>query len=181
MCGRTRDNRLRQGRSMEGIRVNRLVVVLGTAHELQGAEKRGGNRSDPLYEELLKDLVVEDELDFIFEEATGLGPTTAEKVSLALGPNRYLDVDPSREERVKFGIPENTNQPFMVGYPPDAGFADKVFHEVHAKREQLWSERIAKREFKKALMICGANHTLSFAFRLCASNFTVKAVTYMPR
>jgi len=156
------------------------MVVLGTTHELQGAEKRGGNRSDPLYEELLKDLVAEDGLDFIFEEATGLGPTTAEKLSLASGPNRYLDVDPSREERVKFGIPANTNNPFMVGSPPNAAFADEVFHEVHAKREKLWIERIAKQEFKKALMICGANHTLSFAFRLCAANFSVKTFTYMP-
>jgi len=156
------------------------MVVLGTIHELQGAEKRGGNRSDPQYEVLLKDLVAEDGLDFIFEEATGLGPTTAEKLSFGLGSNRYLDVDPSIEERVKLGILANTNKPFMVGFPPNATFADEVFYEVHAKREQLWSERIAKQEFKKALMICGANHTLSFAFRLCASNFTVKTVTYMP-
>lgn len=68
------------------------VIVLATHHELQGAEKRFGNVDDPLYAELLEELVDAQGLDFIFEEATGLGPTIAEKLSQAeLGTERYLD------------------------------------------------------------------------------------------
>ena len=99
---------------------------------------------DPRFKELLDELIAEDGIDFIFEEATGLGPTTAEKLSPMLGPDRYLDVDPPRNERVKFGIPENTNEPLMLGSPvaspPTAVFADRVFHELHAKREE-WGFR----------------------------------------
>lgn len=164
--------------------MNRFVIVLGTTHELQGAEKNLRSVDDPLYRLLLNQLIAEDGLDFIFEEATGLGPTTAEKLSLTLGPNRYLDVDPPRDKREKFGIPSNTNEPFMlgspVGSPPIVAFADRLFHEVHAKREQFWLQQMMNQEFKKSLMICGQNHTLSFAFRLQAANFTVKTVTYAP-
>jgi hypothetical protein len=164
--------------------MNRLVVILGTTHELQNAEKNPRGVDDPQFKELLDELIAEDEIDFVFEEATGLGPTTAEKLSSTLGPDRYLDVDPSRGERKKFGIPENTNAPFMLGSPvtspPTAVFADRIFHEVHAMREKHWLQQIAKQDFKKALMICGMNHTLSFAFRLQSANFDVKTVTYAP-
>src|SRR6266566_3062338 len=122
--------------------MNRLVVVLGTTHELQNGGKYWRRVDDPQFRELLDMLVAEDAIDFIFEEATGLGPTTAEKLSLTLGPDRYLDVDPPRKEREKFGIPENTNQPIHLGSPvaspPTAVSADRIFHEVHAKREGFW-------------------------------------------
>src|SRR6267378_1524860 len=159
--------------------MNRFVVILGTTHELQGAEKRGGIASDLLYMLLLKRLIVDERIDFIFEEATGLGPTIAEDLSLSkLGPDRYWDVDPPRGEREKFGIPTQSNDPFMVGSPPVAAFANWLFNDVHARREELWIERVRKQDFKRALMICGENHTLSFAFRLTAANFAVKSVTF---
>lgn len=164
--------------------MNRLVTVLGTLHRLQNGEKDLRRVDDPQFKELLDILVAEDGIDFIFEEATGLGPTTAEKLALTWGPDRYLDVDPPRRDREKFGIPENTNEPFMLGSPvtspPTAVFADRHFHEAHAKREEYWLQQIAKRDFKKALMVCGENHTLSFAFRLVAANFNVKTFTYAP-
>src|SRR6266480_4401145 len=124
------------------VELSRLVIVLATQHELQGAEKRSGNVDDPLYPVLLEELVDAERLDFIFEEVTGLGPTIASKLSQTkLGTNRYLDVDPSLDEREKFGIRRVTNNPFMIGSPPDAAFADWQFHEVHAKREELWIQR----------------------------------------
>jgi hypothetical protein len=162
--------------------MSRLVVVLATNHELQGSEKRRGNVDDPMYAELVQKLVEAEGLDFIFEEATGLGPTIAEKLAQAnLGPNRYWDVDPPRHEREKLGIPKDTNMPFMVGSPPNATFADWQFHEVHAKREELWIQRMMEREFNKALMICGLAHGLSLTFRLQSANLTVKAATYAMR
>jgi len=162
--------------------LKKLVTILGTQHELQGCERRAGNLDDPLYLPLLKRLLAEDKLDFIFEEATGLGPTIAQNLSLTeLGANRYLDVDPSRENREKFGIPANTNDPIMIGSPVTmAAFYDTVFHEVHAKRELFWIQEMKNQQFDRALIIVGQNHTLSFAFRLLAENFVVKTFTYEP-
>jgi hypothetical protein len=160
--------------------MSRLVIVLSTQHELQGAKKRVGNVEDPMYAELLEQLVVTEGLDFIFEEATELGPTTAENVSInSIGPNHYLDVDPPKSQRQKLGIPPDTNKPYLIGSPPDVAFADWQFQEVHAKREELWVQRMMEREFEKALMICGLGHGLSLAFRLQSAGFTVKAMTYM--
>jgi hypothetical protein len=135
-----------------------------------------------LYLPLLRQLIAEDKLDFIFEEATGLGPTIAQNLSLnELGANRYLDVDPSRENRERFGIPADTNDPLMIGSPMTiAAFYDTVFHEVHAKREVFWIREMRKQQFDKALIIVGQNHTLSFAFRLLDENFAVKTFTYAP-
>jgi hypothetical protein len=163
--------------------MNRFVAVLGTTHEVQNGEKYWRRVDDPHFKPLLDMLVAEDTIDFIFEEATRLGPTIAEKLALTWGPDRYLDVDPPREERLKFGIPENTNQPISLGSPfdsPPAISADRAFHEAHAKREEHWLRQIMKQDFKKALMVCGQNHALSFAFRLSAANFNVKTITYAP-
>jgi hypothetical protein len=163
----------------EGIGMNRRVTVLATLHELQGAEQRHGNFFDPKYTELLDQLILAEEIDFIFEEASGLGPTIAEKVSLEkLGSNRYLDVDPRKDKRERFGIPKDSNDFYMIGSPPTVAFASWQFHEVHAKREEFWLQQLAGYEFKTGLMICGLTHMLSFAFRLHAANFRVKALQY---
>jgi hypothetical protein len=167
------------------LELNRLVTVLGTTHELQNGENNPRRIHDPQYRELLELLIAEDGTDFIFEEATGLGPTTAEKLSLTWGLNHYLDVDPLRAERKKFGIPENTSEPIFLGSPvttpPTAVCAERIFHEVHARREEFWLQQITKQDFKKALMICGMNHALSFAFRLQSASLTVRTVTYAGR
>jgi hypothetical protein len=164
--------------------MNRLVVVLGTTHELQNGENNPRRIDDPQYGELLDLLIAEDEIDFIFEESGGLGPTTSQKLSLKWGPNHYLDVDPPRDERTKFGIPENTNEHIFLGSPvatpPTAVTADRVFHEAHARREEHWLRQIMKQDFKKALMVCGQNHALSLAFRLSTASFNVNVVTYAP-
>jgi len=45
-----------------------FVTVLGTYHELQGSKKRTGNINDPLYVDLITDLIHERTIDFVFEE-----------------------------------------------------------------------------------------------------------------
>jgi hypothetical protein len=153
--------------------------VLATLHELQGAEKRHGNMRDPKYTELLKQLIGTEQVDFIFEEASGQGPTIAERLSTEyLGPGRYLDVDPHRDEREKFGIPKDSHDFYMIGTPPKVGHASVLFHEVHALREEFWIRQLAKEEFASALMVCGLAHLLSFTFRLHAANFSVKSLDY---
>src|SRR5580765_382909 len=64
------------------VQMNPRVTVLATLHVVQGAEKRVGNVLDPVYVALLEKLMLSEGVDFIFEEASGLGPTIAEKLAL---------------------------------------------------------------------------------------------------
>jgi hypothetical protein len=155
------------------------VTVLATLHVLQGAEKRVGNVHDPMYLALLNKLMVSESVDFIFEEASGLGPTIAEKLALErLAFGHYVDLDPARGERAEFGIPANSSEPNMIGSPPTVAFANWQVLQVHAKREALWLKRMQQRKFESALVICGLVHLLSFAFRLQDASFSVQAINY---
>ena len=155
------------------------VTVLATLHVIQGAEKRLGNVQDPMYLALLYKLMSSEGVDFIFEEASGLGPTIAEKLALEILPfGHYVDIDPARGERPEFGIPANSSEPNMIGAPPTVTFANWQILEVHAKREELWVRRMQQHEFQSALVICGLVHLLSFAFRLQDAKFSVQALNY---
>jgi hypothetical protein len=155
------------------------VTVLGTLHTMQGAEKRLGNMHDPMYVTLLNRLMSSEEVDFIFEEASGLGPTIAEKLALErLAFGHYVDIDPARSERAELGIPLSANEPHMIGAPPKVAFAQWQVLDGQTKREELWIKRMQQSEFKSALVICGLVHLLSFAFRLQAAKFSVQAIDY---
>jgi hypothetical protein len=155
------------------------VTVLATLHAIQGAEKRAGNVHDPTYLELLNKLVASEGVDFVFEEASGLGPTTAEKLALEKLPfGHYRDIDPARSERPEFGIPPNSSEPNMIGAPPKLAIGNWQILEVHARREEVWLKRIQQHEFQSALVICGLVHLLSFAFRLQEAKFSVQAINY---
>jgi hypothetical protein len=155
------------------------VTVLATLHVVQGAVKRVGNVHDPMYVALLKKLMISEGVDFIFEEASGLGPTIAERLALDELPfGRYLDIDPARGNRQDFGIPPNSSEPHMIGEPPTVAFANWQVLDVHSKREELWLERMMQRQFQSALVIVGLVHLLSFSFRLQSANFFVQAINY---
>ena len=155
------------------------VTVLATLHVFQGAEKRLGNVHDPNYIALLDKLMVSEAVDFIFEEATGLGPTIAEKLALEkLAFGHYVDIDPARNDRPAFGIPVSSAEPNMIGTPPTVAFANWQILDVHDKRERLWVERIQQRRFESALIICGLVHLLSLAFRLQDAKYSVQAINY---
>jgi hypothetical protein len=159
--------------------MNPRVTVLATLHVVQGAEKRLGNVHDPMYVALLNKLMISEGVDFIFEEASGLGPTIAEKLALEQLPfGHYVDIDPAKGERPDFGIPSNSSEPNMIGAPPTVAFANWQLLDAHAKREELWAERVQQHEFKSALVIVGLVHLLSFAFRLQNVNFSVQAINY---
>ena len=159
--------------------MNPRVTVLATLHVVQGSEKRLGNVDDPMYVSLLNKLMVSEGVDFIFEEASGLGPTIAERLALDQLPfGRYMDIDPARNERPDFGIPSNSSEPHMIGAPPSVAFANWQVLDVHAKREELWLARMRQRKFESALVICGLVHLLSFAFRLQRADFSVQAIDY---
>src|SRR5207244_3562399 len=117
----------------------------------------------------------------VFEEVTGLGPTIAERLALErLGAQRFLDIDPPRDKRKDVGIPDQSNEPYMIGSPPDATFADWQMIDTHLKREETWLGAIRQQPFRKGLVIVGVAHMLSFAFRLQAAGLQVKAMSYLP-
>jgi len=165
--------------------VTKMVILLGTSHRLQQAERGIGNIEDPDYETLVRQLCQEFLVDFIFEEASGLGPTFAEKFALKeIGPNRYRDVDPSAEQRKRLGIAPDTGKDCRIGRPNldtyHWGYGREEFIDVHEQREYFWLPFVREQEFSRALLICGHAHILSFAFRLKAENINVRAYSYMP-
>src|SRR5260370_5041178 len=88
-----------------GLVLMKTVILLGTAHRVQGAKKGICNIQDPDYGTLVNQLWQTYSVDFIFEEASGLGPTFAEKFALEkIGPNRYKDIDPSAGDLKKLAI-----------------------------------------------------------------------------
>ena len=165
--------------------VNRSVTVLGISHQVQGVAKAKFRQvSDPSYERYIDGEIRSGRFDFVFEEATELGPTIAERLSIELlGEGRYLDVDPHPDNRPKFGIPDLT-EGFTPINPCEPGNNDIVRHcalEAQAKREELWVKRVKTQPFNSALFICGYLHTLSLAFRLQPAGFLVaRADYYMP-
>lgn len=159
-----------------------VMVVLGTSHNIQGAEHAKGNIDDPSYTDLLKKLIYDHSIDFVFEEASGRGPTVAEKLTRARpDSNGYLDVDPSREERRECGIADSGS---ICHIYDDPSRSREVYHleviQEQQKREELWLQRISEEHFKNGLIVCGYLHTLSFAFRLQTAAFRVKAFSYVP-
>lgn len=159
------------------------AVVLGTSHQLQGIQNLSNSVADPDYADLVEQLICSYRIDFIFEEASGLGPTTAQGLAESLGPDCYLDIDPHRRDRPRFGIAQNTDSPQLID-PGDPSKAREIARWArlgdHAKREGLWLQRILERQFKNGLVICGFFHTLSLAFRLQSGGFETKACSYMP-
>ena len=165
--------------------MTKTVILLGTAHRLQGAAQGSANIKDPDYETLVDQLYRKYSIDFVFEEASGLGPTFAEEFASAnLGPHRYKDIDPSAAARKKLGMPAETGKDYRIGSldldTNHWGFGREELIQVHEQREHFWLPFIREQKFISALLICGQAHLLSFAFRLKADDVTVKAYSYMP-
>jgi hypothetical protein len=89
------------------------VIVLGTSHQLIRMLSLANSVRDPDYEDLTEQLICRYQIDFIFEQASGLGPTTAQELAQPISI-RYLDIHPRREERHKFGIAQDTDSPQFI-------------------------------------------------------------------
>jgi hypothetical protein len=154
----------------------RPVIVLGTSHRLQGAEKREGNIDDPHYMNLVEHLTSCFRIDFIFEEASELGPTVAQKLAERSGL-KYRDIDPHVDKRHLYGLSADTGG--RLEKPFD--FAGWTKPEEHRKREAFWVEKIKGESFQAGLVICGVLHTLSLAGSLSSAGFEkVHACYYLP-
>ena len=160
------------------------MQVLAVPHQLQGT-KFSGYVKDSSYESLIEDLVRQ--VDFVFEEVSGRGPSVAEKLAgEVLGWGHYLDVDPPPDERQQCGIAKKTGEDFPIDpsqlcsdVAPD--ICHCAFVSEHRKREELWLQKIQSQVFEKGLMICGISHGLSFAFRLQSAGFNeVELHSYIP-
>jgi hypothetical protein len=163
----------------------KTVILLGTSHRVQGALKGIRNVEDPDYKTLVEQLSQTFSVDFVFEEASGLGPTFAEKFALQrIGPNRYKDIDPSVEQRKKLGIAPDTGKDYRIGRlnldTNHWGYGREELIDAQEQREHFWLPFIRERDFRRALLVCGQAHLLSFAFRLKADNLEVRAYSYMP-
>jgi len=153
---------------------DRRVLVLGTSHRLQGSPVYPNSVDDPGYPEMLRSIFSEESIEFVFEEASGCGRTTADRLVESLKPMQYLDVDPHPTVAHNCGIATASGQPF----PADISAEEKVEEDV--QREELWCRRIADQDFKSALVICGFLHTLSVVFRLRSAGFSVTFRHYLP-
>jgi hypothetical protein len=158
------------------------ILVFGTSHRLQGAACYPGIPvAAAPYSKLLGDLISSRSVDFIFEEASGMGPTTAQYLAGAIP---YMDVDLSpitskrhdaSVESGSLGVPVDSTDPTML-----QDFYWWEFVDRQAEREEFWLQRIDEKEFANGLMICGFAHLLSFAFRLRAAGFEVECLCYVP-
>jgi hypothetical protein len=162
-----------------------FTYVLGTSHALQGATKRTDNIDDPTYALVIKKLILEYSVDFIFEEASEQGPTTAEALAGAY-QIEYVDMDLNEDHREQHGLPMYTARNFEIcrASEPHAPRHEDLVEEYvsnQLKREQYWIDQIKRRVFKGALVICGYLHSFSVAHGLIAAGFSPMVLTYIPR
>jgi hypothetical protein len=165
----------------------RLIVVLGTNHRLQGVFEREGNIDDPAYAALLEHLIAAFSVDYLFEEATELGPTTAQQLAKKRRGLTYLDIDPHPSNRARFGLERDTGHPYDASRQPwnpklpERGEVCEEYVEPQIGRELYWVKTIKATSFRNALVVCGFLHTLSLAGRFHEAGIErVKALAYMP-
>jgi hypothetical protein len=157
----------------------RKLIIFGTYHEVTGLRNFRKNVIDPDYKTIIEALKQVHEVDFIFEEATGFGPSVASEVAVG----RYLDIDSeSTEQALSLFSEDSENQflPEILGKSRLQQTATKLGLTVQNWREQCWVAKIKAQQFKTGLVICGVVHSLSIAFRLQSEGFEVEAYCYEP-
>jgi len=150
------------------------LIIFGTYHQVQGVlgVEDFKNINDPDYRTLLEELMELHKVDFIFEEASGYGPSSASEM---ISGGSYVDID--SETTPRFSEPPETM------FRPKTKVQETAFKlglEAQNWRESRWVERIKTQQFESGLLICGRTHSLSVAFRLQAEGFQVHVYTYEP-
>jgi hypothetical protein len=152
----------------------RSVVVLGVLHDLRGPGFQG-YVDDPSYRLLVERTIRK--VDYLFEEASGMKPSIARDLSDSpIGKTPYLVIDPGRTERPLHGIPEEVASSEPIDLYDSSDSKAVMPLRLQRMREELWIRRMEPCEFKRALVIVGIAHSLSFAFRLSEAGFFVESV-----
>jgi hypothetical protein len=152
------------------------VKILAVPHTLQGPHFIGYVK-DPSYPKLLDQLF--NGVDFVFEECGNKPSSHARDAAVkSLGADRYQDLDPS--DRTAHGIKAKTGGQRLFD-PANGRYYEFTSPADQLPREEYWVRIIGGQKFKNALAVVGLAHSLSFAFRLQASGFTVdEAISYTP-
>src|SRR5258708_22898370 len=140
------------------------MQIVAILHRIQGTGFQA-YVEDPAYAMWINPFLSKD-IDFVFEEASGQGPSVAEGLAKRLPNVGYLDIDPPVSERHKYGIPPHTSDGGGIDPVHSYDVYETVVPDQQRKREEEWLRRIKASKFKKGLLICGAAHGLSLAFRL---------------
>lgn len=158
--------------------MSKAVGVLAVPHPLQGPGFRG-YVNDPHFSRLVTGLMTD--VDFVFEEASGNGPSTAEELAKTiLGAGHYLDVDPAPSERPPYGIGETGGRD-PIDPMDERSVLEWADIGENRKREELWVTKVLALSFENGLAICGLAYALSFAFRLRSAGIGIaKSYTYIP-
>jgi hypothetical protein len=150
------------------------LMIFGTYHQVQGVQgaEHFKNINDPDYKTLLEELMQLHDVKFIFEEASGYGPSIASEM---ISDDFYVDMDSEP-------TPQFSELPETMYYPKSRvqETAFKIGLEAQNWRESRWVEKIKAQRFESGLVICGRTHSLSVAFRLQGEGFEVHVYTYEP-
>jgi MoxR-like ATPase len=122
-------------------------IVLGVSHRVQVDDPNAPFKTfdDPVYKKIVREIVSNEHIDFVGEEA-GNKTTHAEQIALELlGPGHYLNVNPSAEEEQTLGVVSPCHGS-SLGEP-------HVMHwsvEKNERRETFWVDRIVKANATRA-------------------------------
>jgi hypothetical protein len=117
----------------------RSMVVFGTSHALQGAQNYPGvSVNAASYSKLIEQLISRQTIDFIFEEASGKGPTIVSKLA---GHIPYLDVDASPGNPSEPAFTAKTGS-VAIPIDPDDPDLSNDFYVWEYVREQAQRENL---------------------------------------
>ena len=120
----------------------RSILVHGIPHQIQGPNFQG-YVEDESFGPWVRSLIRQFQVDFVFEEASGRGPSVAEGLVQSL-QNKvgYLDIDPPANERHKYGIAQRTGEGGPIDPVRSLDVYEISYVDEHKKREEEWLRRI---------------------------------------
>jgi hypothetical protein len=147
--------------------MTKSIVVLAVLHQFQGSGFQDYIRN-PVYELTVRELIERGKIDFVFEEGAGREPSIAKHlVEQIRGSGHYMDISPKlSEEEKRSAMQKPAPKPLTLG-------CESAIVEEQRGREAGWLQRVENQPFENGLLICGACHNLSIAFRLVSAGIRV--------
>jgi hypothetical protein len=146
------------------VKAVRKLCIFGAHHQFQA-----DSLMDSAYDQRLRELIQDHQVDCILEEATGLPPKSCvEALADKLGV-RWANMDLTVEQRKDV---------------PDSALTGKYDTlqdlALHSHRENAWAGKVSEMVVNSGLLIVGLGHVLSFGEKLRALDFEVEAHVYDP-